>query len=379
MTQPRPESTVYFSLGMMAWNEEDSITRTLESLFEQTLFACLEKQGLRAEIVCLANGCTDRTAAVARAFFERQMREHPHRAAIDARVADLPEPGRNPTWNRFVHELSAPGAAFVGFMDADIVFLQRETLERMMRALEDHPEAAVASDQAHKDLKFKERLKLHERISLHTSDMTGTIEGRFSGQLYVMRSGVARNIYLPRDLGAPDDGFLKAVICSDFLTKPVDPRRVVTPPSAGHVFEAYVTAKEVLNNQKRQMIGQTSVYVLIEYLKTLSLGQRQRLGETIRRLEREDPDWLKALLRGHLRSTRYFWRLFPGLATFRFRRLMRLRGLRKITHLPATLLGFLVTMVASWQAHRFLRRGQTHFWPKASRSGMLTDPRAGQR
>jgi len=35
------------------------------------------------------------------------------------------------------------------------------------------------------------------------------------------------------------------------------------------LYEAYTSVAEVLNNQKRQMIGQTIVHVLIEYLKTL--------------------------------------------------------------------------------------------------------------
>ena len=58
-----------------------------------------------------------------------------------------------------------------------------------------------------KDLMFKERKTLMEHISLRTSEMTGTIDGRISGQLYCMRADVARRLYLPRDLSANDDGY----------------------------------------------------------------------------------------------------------------------------------------------------------------------------
>src|SRR5258705_58404 len=69
----------YVSIGVMAWNEEKSIGRMLDSLFGQSLFAELARQNLACEVVCVANGCTDRTTAVAAQSFEQQLQEHPHR------------------------------------------------------------------------------------------------------------------------------------------------------------------------------------------------------------------------------------------------------------------------------------------------------------
>jgi len=65
------------AIGIIAWNEEAVIAAMLESLFAQTLFAELAAQNIGCEIICVANGCTDRTAAVARDIFEKQQREHP--------------------------------------------------------------------------------------------------------------------------------------------------------------------------------------------------------------------------------------------------------------------------------------------------------------
>ena len=79
--------------------------------------------------------------------------------------------------------------------------------------------------------------------------------------------------------------------------------------------------------------------------------------------EKEDPDWLKRLIREHLRRARFFWRLFPGLLTFRFQRLARLRGAEKIRAFPAALAGFFVTMISAWMAWRFLALGYTDYWP----------------
>lgn len=346
----------------------------LESLFAQSIFRELEKRGERCEVVCLANGCTDKTVAVTQAIFDRISATHAARAALSARVADLPEPGRNNAWNRFVHEFSAPEARFICLMDADIIFNRPDTIERVVHELECHPHLGGASDWPVKDIHLKKYKSMRERLSLATSDMTDNIEGRLNGMLYCLRSSIARNLYLPRDLGANDDGFFKAAICTDFFRAPIDPSRVVSVRGATHLYEPYLAVRDVINNQKRQMIGQTSVYVIVEYLKTLSLEQRTHLGATLRGFELRDPDWFKRLMAAHLSEVRHFWQLFPGLLTFRWRRLADLRGTQRITHLPAAAAGFALTLVASWHASRMLRRGVSTYWPKTQRQTILATP-----
>lgn len=374
MSNDHEQNPICLSLGIMAWNEESSIRATLESLFQQSIFSRLNARHERCEILCLANGCTDRTTEVAREVFAQMEREHPYAEAFVARVVEIPEPGRNNTWNRFVHEFSSTQARFICLMDADIIFHRRETLYNLMATLERKPRAAISTGFQYKHVLFKARKTLRDRISLATSDLTSTIEGRFSGQLYCMKAKVARNLRVPRNLTVNDDGFFKAIVCTDFLTNELDPGRIVVAPNAAHVFEAYVSPREVLNNQKRQMIGQTGVHVLLEYLKTRPLSERTNLAETLSDLEARDPDWLKKLMDEHVRSTRHFWELFPGVLRFRFERLWRLKGLRRWTHFPATLVGFGVTLVACWRAHRFLRAGLTEYWPKARRETLLNVP-----
>jgi hypothetical protein len=144
----------------------------------------------------------------------------------------------------------------------------------------------------------------------------------------------------------------------------------VTAPNAAHVYEAYLSAPEVLNNQKRQMIGQATVYVLVEYLKTLPPEERTNLAAVLEQREQTDPEWLRKLLDEHLARVRFFWRLFPGILTFRFQRLWKLKGMDKLTHLPAALVGLAVTLIACARAFRFLKKGQTYYWPKAGRQTM---------
>lgn len=377
-----PESNdapIALSLGMMAWNEEDSIGPTLESLFQQTLFERLGRRGERCEILILANGCTDRTVAVAQEVCTRMAQTHSWAASFTARVIDIPEAGRNNAWNRFVHEFSAREARCIGMMDADIIFLEPETVFSLVSTIAGNPHVRAASGRQRKDLLFKPRKSLWDRLSIATSTMTATIEGQITGQLYCLRADMARNLYLPRDLSANDDGFFKQALCTDFLTRPIDPSHIVTAPRAEHIYEAYVLPRDILNNQKRQMIGQTTVHVLLEYLKTLSVEDRRQLAATLRRHEVRDPEWLKKLIGEHLRRNRHFWQLFPGLVTFRFRRLWKLRGWRKVTHLPAATAGFVVTMVACFRAHRALRNGTTQYWPKPTRETILSLPKVGAK
>ena len=374
MTNSPHEPPVTLSIGIMAWNEEASIVPMLASLFEQSIFARLAARGERCEVICLANGCTDRTVPVAAEIFSRMEREHPARRGLTARVEDIATPGRNNAWNRFVHEFSARETRFICVMDADIVFNRPDTIELVVGELERNLRLGGASDTPVKIVADQSRPSLRERLSLATSEMTGTIAGRLNGMLYCLRAHIARNLYLPRDVLANDDGFFKAAICTNFFQTPLDPGKVVSVRAATHLYEPYLSLREVLNNQKRQMIGQATVHVIIDYLQTLPVQDRAHLAATLRRLEAYDPDWLKKLIDAHVARTYFFWRLFPGILGFRWQRLAQLPGWRRLTHFPAALAGFVVTLIACWQAARFLRRGVTNFWPKVTRQILPVAP-----
>jgi len=108
----------------------------------------------------------------------------------------------------------------------------------------------------------------------------------------------------------------------------------------------------------------------VEHLKTLPQEQRTHLADTLRRKEEASPDWVARLVTEHLQRVRFFWRVFPDAASFRFKRWWRMRGMKRLTHLPATLVGFAVTMISCAQAWRHFKRGKMHFWPKAARENI---------
>ncbi|SPE59060.1 Glycosyl transferase family 2 (modular protein) [Verrucomicrobia bacterium] len=366
-----PKTEVAF--GIFAWNEENAVRPMVSSLFAQSIFAELDRRQWRSEILCVLNGCTDRTPAVAREIFERQSREHPNREAFSTRVAELPERGKINAWNQFVHALSAKSARFLFMMDADILIHRPETMWNMLEALERDPQASVSVDRPCKDLSFSSRKSFRNNLSLAASQMTRSAAGQLCGQLYCIRAEVARKIYLPKDLAACEDGFIKALVCTDFLTRPVAPERIRLAEGAEHTFEAYTRPTAILRNQKRQLIGQTIVHILVdEYLPGLPVAERRELGRTLREKDDRDPLWLKRVIETHLQRRHFFWRLYPGLLSQSFRRWAGVPGLKRLTCFPAAAAGFFAALLASWTAFRALKRGRTNYWPRAQRGGIAT-------
>jgi glycosyltransferase involved in cell wall biosynthesis len=364
--QQEPAESIQVAIGLVAWNEERGIGATLHSIFDQSIFEELNRRGWKCEILCLANGCTDRTAAVTGEIFDQQSRQHPNRAAFRACVVELGERGKINAWNQFVHTLSAKEARYFFLMDSDILIHRRETFWNMLQALEDDAQAHIAVDRPCKDILFKPRKSLRDHLSLAASRLTSSAEAQLCGQLYCIRAGIARNIYLPKDLAACEDGFIKTLVCTDFLTRPSASSRIRVAEGAAHIFEAYTSPAAIVKNQKRQIIGQTIIHILVDgYLKTLPLYKQARLAYTLEKKDRTDPEWLKRLIHQHLGQTRFWWRLYPGLSGLGFQRLRRLRWRERLVCFPAAVASSLLAFVSGRLAFAALRSGCTNYWPQA--------------
>src|SRR5580698_7939321 len=87
------------SLGIIVCNEADSIGASLKSVFRQSLFTKLRERKLTCEILCLANGCTDDTSAIAGKCFSAQAEDHPFKDYFTCRLVNLEERGKLNAWN----------------------------------------------------------------------------------------------------------------------------------------------------------------------------------------------------------------------------------------------------------------------------------------
>jgi glycosyltransferase involved in cell wall biosynthesis len=375
-----PAAEVAVSVGIFAWNEQRALPAMLETLFAQSLFARLRERGEKCEILCVANGCTDDTVAVAEQTFVSQTRLHPDSAAFTARAINLPQRGKVNAWNQFVHRLSARCARVLFMMDADILIRTPDTLWNMLLTLAERREATVATDLPRKHLALRPARSLRERLSLGASKLTHAAPGQLCGQLYAIRAASARNIFLPRDLTACEDGFLKAVVCANFLTEECRPERIQLAPNAEHTFEAYTSVAALIKNQKRQAMGQTIVHLLVDHiLPQWPIHDRRHLAEAIRAVEIADPDWLKRHIAEHLARIRFFWRLYPELLGQRFTGWKGLPFGQRCRALPSVLAGAGATLLGSFLAFRTLKSGCTDYWPRAERLGSELPTRPGSQ
>jgi len=170
------------TIAVRARNEEAAIRAALDSLLQQSLFEVLSKRQEDCEVLCIAKGCICRTAGIAAEVFEEEQQTHPFACAFTCRAAEIAEAGRNNTWNAFVHSLSHREAQSLSLMHPDSVFNRADTLANMYGARLNNPRACIASDRHYKDVGFKNKKSLRDRISPATSDRTRTVVAQSPGR-----------------------------------------------------------------------------------------------------------------------------------------------------------------------------------------------------
>jgi len=337
------------SIGIFAHNEERYISATIESLLRQTLLNEPLPNGFTGssiEIVCLANGCSDATAKVARGYSSAVP------SGIDYRVLDMPEPGKSRTWNAFVHELSDPSADFLILMDADIIFESDDVLEQLVRRLIADPHAYVATDTPVKSISKGSEMSLVDRGSLAASEQKSQI-GVLCGQLYCARAEDLRRIWLPPQLPV-EDGYLAAMVTTSGFTRPTDLSRIAWVATARHFFRTHRSIGGYLSHEARIIVGST----INSWLFTIlwEEGRKGHAGAFVQNQNAVDEDWLSRLIQDKVLSSgpwlipRHFilWRLEP----------LRQQPLsRKLRRAPVAIAATLLNFIACVRANAILKRG----------------------
>lgn len=351
----------HIALAIFAHNEESAIARMLESLSEQSVF---EKPTFKLSLHCLPNGCSDRTADVARSVLQKLWPEDLNRIGdgVTWQVIEYAEPGKSRTWNRFVHEVLPEDCDYVFFLDGDIWFPQRDTLALVLaRAIHDD-HAHVVVDVPRKHLEFDRRPGLLGRMSLSATRFTRKTrrQAAIAGSLYCARAAFVRSVWMPEGLSG-EDGFLKAMAITDLFTRAPDPERVVCEPSAYHVYLAYTKPLEVFRHEVRLAIGTTlNCYLCWDFFAKTDLGCDA--GEYIRRRNADDPGWYKVFVREEA-ARRGWWKLPRASLTRQFRGLKTTNGLGMLRLLPGAVLRFLLDVPTLLRANSLIRRGEgVGFW-----------------
>jgi biofilm PGA synthesis N-glycosyltransferase PgaC len=120
--------SLFYSVGVMAYNEEMNIRRTLRAVLEQ------ESRRTRvAEVIVVASGCTDNTVAIVREIMQSDAR-------VQLIVQEQRE-GKASAINLFLQQASSPLLALVG---ADII-PEKDALERLCARFADETVGMVGA------------------------------------------------------------------------------------------------------------------------------------------------------------------------------------------------------------------------------------------
>lgn len=337
----------------MAWNEAAHIGGTIQAFFEQTLLCRPPADIESVEFTVVANGCTDDTVAAAQAAFDACMAKVGD-ARVHCKAADIKMPGKSNAWNCYVHEISDPGADYLFLADADIWFRDPDAMCKMVEALKADPDADVAVDMALKDILFKEKKSLVERISATRSAIWTSGPPVLCGHLYCARASALRAIWLPTGLFL-EDQFLNMMVVTKSLGDVPRETRVIRAADASHVFGAYTSMREIFGHELSMAIGSVVNAMLYDHLLRLPLDTDR--AAYIRSRNEEDPDWLAKLIQNWLAEQPY-WVMPSPFSLRRFRRLSGVPLSQLAVRAPVALMATILDAAVFIAGNRAIRKGR---------------------
>lgn len=353
------------SIGVLAYNESESISKAIDSIFCQSIFQN-HKYGTNrfgfVELVIVPNGCADSTAEVSQEVISEAMVSESVGAWVRARVEPIARPGKENAWNRFVHEFSDPDAHYLILIDGDVELENSYVLETLVQCLEENPSVHVAGGRPVKHIEKKINKSIADRISLGASSLRRGMKGIFAGCLYCGRAEVLRGFSLPSVLMG-EDSFVRAIIVTRGFTKHDDASLVRPCEEARVVFEAYTSLPEIVRNKTRRMIEAEINATLYTYLWANSTPERPA-GALIMDNDRENPKWSHQLVETEF-SGRGFWKIRRHFIYQNFQHLRYHGWCKRLLLFPTALVSIPLNFIALIQANRALARGDVRgLWDK---------------
>lgn len=335
------------SIGLLAHNEQDTIASMIYQVSEQDLFL---NSTFTIQFIVVANGCTDDTVMMATEAFKN--------LDINANfeLRELIEAGKSNAWNKYVHEYSDPESEYLILVDADINFGSKNVLSRLIEGLEQNPKAVASVDRPKKDVEKKLKKTLLARLSIGISSANEKGRSVITGQLYCMRGGIIRNIYMP--VGLPvEDGFLRAmVVTSNFMHKD-EQSKIMIVDDVCHYFEALLSPIKLYRHEKRLVIGSAINTMIFTYLWKTVAETGNDAGFLIEELNKNDSNWLNMMINNY-KSSEGYWivkrnmflrritQLINGDQTFR----------KKIVLFSLVLLATLVSTVIAIDVNNYFKK-----------------------
>lgn len=347
----------------------------MRSLFEQSLLRAAPGRGIEAEVVVLANGCTDNTVEIATEELQRQLAA---RQRINGHVEELKEANRPQTWNTFIHHVSDPASKYIIMMDGDIYFNNKDSLSLLIKELEENSNAYAAATKAVKDVSLRRKASLFDKVCLMMTDMmekAAAPRAHLTGGCYCGRADFWRRIILPDGMRG-DDAFLSRMCTTNLLTTKPDYNRIALIPEATFVFEAYSSVRVLFRQHCRRVIGRYIEALIYKDLGAEIVANGKDGGEILRKRSDSDPMWLRRLLETEVGNSR-----FPIPArqiTLRLTQLPYQGFPRALTRLPFALLGACWDALVLLKATGMLKKnyGETAWFDTRNNRLVDQDPRS---
>lgn len=337
-------SKLNITVGVLAWNEEGSIEAALDSILSQSVFCEAGRLGMTAELVVIANGCTDRTVEVTAAFFEKKRIEFPDGGPVNLRVEEISEAGFANAWNRLAHTSSRRESEYIFFVNADITIDQPDAFARMLDVIRrDYDMKMVVSPLGHKHIERTRCKSLFDRINLAVTRFTEVNQtAQVRGHCFCARAAAMRSVWLPKRFPGAVDGCFKRMVISDLGAHADNPARVGVAPDASYTFEAYRTLRDIWHRRVRLFVGQTYIETLMRHLRSLHTDRSGiNITAYLRARDEADPQWIHRLVQLSIYVKGLRFTMPSPWFRFRFLRNSKLSVFRKLTMLPVALIAFL--------------------------------------
>ena len=299
------------TIGILAHNEALNIEKTLTSLFEQTVFTTqkIKYKDFTWAINVVPNGCRDNTYEITQQYLELNVSKIEN-CNINYQVISLAKPGKSNAWNELVHNISDKDSDYFIFIDADIMFGFKETIENSLDLLFSSSADVVVDS----PLKFfdEKSPKLIRIISEKASTKSaGSIAG-IAGSFYCVSASKIREVWLPVGLSG-EDGFVYAMTITDKFRKPINTDLVIAAKNASHYYEGLTSLKSIIHHEVRLVIGTTlNCYLTWDTFYFLIDPDGAGAGVQIRDLNKNKPNWYKDFITNSIKK-RGYWVLPSGM------------------------------------------------------------------
>lgn len=286
-------------IGILARNEEERIGDLIADLGRQTLLTSAPLASVK--IVVVANGCTDRTADVARRALARRPFDQ---LRVSPSVYELARPGKSNAWNELVHRITPNSTDYIIFLDADIRIPERTALNLVLQRLMMSPKAVVAVDRSVKDIELEKPRGIVERLIKVATGTANDPRTAIAGACYCACFSEVRRIWMP--IGLPgEDGFVRAMLLTSNFGHEEQLQRLVFVEDAYHVFESIRDFGGIVRHNVRLAIGTAVNILLFWHFMQLRKEKKFDVAEYVCARNASDPGWVNSLMRERL-STSYF-------------------------------------------------------------------------